>query len=77
MHHVNNLLLFFLQIKKAETKEERKFENENQAAAWSKRLKLAKLNHPQGSNSFHFQELFRWSGSLWGDLNDILERFLI
>ena len=59
MRHVNNLLLFFLQIKKAETKEERKFENENQATAWSKRLKLAKLNHPQGSNSFHFQELFR------------------
>ena len=77
MCHVDSLLLLFIQIKKAETKEERKFENENQAAAWSKRLKLAKLNHPQGSNSFHFQGLFRWSGPLWGDLYDMLKRFLI
>ena len=56
---VLQLYVVFVQIEKAETKEERKFENENQAAAWSKRLKLAKLNHPQGSNSLHLHELFR------------------
>ena len=52
MRHFSNFSVFFLQIIKADTKEQRKFENENQAAAWSKRLKLAKLNHPEGSNSF-------------------------
>ena len=52
MRHLSNFSVFFLQIIKADTKEQRKFENENQAAAWSKRLKLAKLNHPEGSNSF-------------------------
>jgi len=57
-------LVDFVQILKAETRAERKFENENQAAAWCKRLKLAKLNHPQGSNSFCFPEVVRRSGTL-------------